>query len=56
MANDNNQLTQLKAANTKYTRSIPSLKSIGSDESPSSHVEMSDAGDAFGGDRQKGQK
>ena len=48
MANDNNQLTQLKTANAKYKRTIASLKSIGSEDSLSSDVEMSDAGNAFG--------
>ena len=49
MANDTNQLTHLKAENTKYKRTITSLKSICSEDSPSSDVEMSDAGNAFGG-------
>ena len=53
MANDTNQLTQLKATNAKYKRTIASLKSIGSEDSPSSDIEMSDAGNAFEGKSKK---
>ena len=52
-SNDNNHLTQLKAANAKYKHTIVSLKSISSKDSPSSDVEMSDTGDAFGGKAKK---
>ena len=47
--NNQNQLTQLKAANTKNKRTIASLKSSGSEDPLSSDVEMSDAGNALGG-------
>ena len=52
--NQANQLTQLKAANSKYKRTIASLKSTTTSESPqSSDVKMSDAGSAFGGKAKK---
>ena len=53
MANDQNQFIQLKAANEKCKCTIASLKSIGSEDTPSNDVEMSDAGDAFGGKSKK---
>ena len=52
--NNHNQLTQLKAANTKYKRTIASLKISTPEESPSnSDVDIYNAGDAFGGKAKK---
>ena len=53
-SNNENQLTQLKAADTKYKRTIASLKSITAEESPyNSDVEISDAGNTFDGKSKK---
>ena len=41
------------ATNAKYKRTIANLKSIGSEDSPSSDVDMSDAGNASGGKPKK---
>ena len=56
-ANTSNHLTQLKAANTNYKRTIDSLKSIYSEDTPSDDdVEMFDAGNVFGGKAKKAKK
>ena len=53
-SNNNNQLTQLKAANAKYKRTIASLKSSTPKESPSNcDVDISDTSNAFGGKAKK---
>ena len=56
-ANASNQLYQLKAANAKYKRTIASLNRTNSEGAPSDNdVEMSDAGNAFGGKSKKAKK
>ena len=53
-SNNMNQLTQLKAVNAKYKRTIASLNSTTAEEYPSnSDVEISEAGNAFGGKAKK---
>ena len=52
-----NQLVQLKAANIKHKRTIATLQTHVTTESPSSSdVEMGDAGSAFGGKSKKSKK